>query len=154
MTARQLIEYGKKDSLFCTLMFYVVKRSNISAHNTFIRVESRAVATEKDRERGGWGGSFFSTFPALSPAVCDALLLLIQCLCKVHHGSIGIWWQETFCEVVRADITHPIMQSSKQLQFWNKTRNSFSVFLTWAETSHAHSRLDSVSWQLPTCHVL
>lgn len=39
MTARQLIKIGKIKS--DTLMFYVVKRSNISAHSAFIRVESR-----------------------------------------------------------------------------------------------------------------
>lgn len=141
-----LLNMGRTKSvtLFSALMFYVVKRSNISAHNAFIRVESRA-ACHRKREREG-GGFTLLTFPALSPPVCDALLLLLkEGWCKVHHGNRGIWWQEAFYEVARADITHPIMQSSQQLPPWNKT-----LFgdLTRTETSHTHSCVESVSWTL------
>lgn len=51
-----LLNMGRTKSvtLFSALMFYVVKRSNISAHNAFIRVESRAACHRKrERERGG-----------------------------------------------------------------------------------------------------
>lgn len=50
-TARRLIEHGKTKSgtLLSALMFYVVKRSNISAHNAFISLQSRAGC---HRERG------------------------------------------------------------------------------------------------------
>lgn len=76
MTARQLIKIGKikGDTLCGTLMFYVVKRSNISAHSAFIRVESRRLP-RRDSETGEF---ILSTFPDLSSLVSDALLLLLN----------------------------------------------------------------------------
>lgn len=86
------------------------------------------------------------TFPALSPPGCDALLLLLNWgLRKVHHGNRGIWWREAFCEVARADITHPIMQSNQQLPLGNK-HATFYGLLTWTEASRSHSCDESVSW--------
>lgn len=53
------MEKLKPDTLFGLLMFYVVKRSNISAHNAFIRVETRAGChTQRERERDGGIHSF------------------------------------------------------------------------------------------------
>lgn len=135
-TARQFIEYGKKKNkvtLFGALMFYVVKRSNISAHNAFIR--------ESTRPRTETGIHSFDIPCFVTAALWRSPPFVKRGLRKVHHGNRGIWWQEAFCEVARADITHPIMQSSKQLPSWNKTRNSqfFFGFLTCSETSHTHS---------------
>lgn len=76
------MENQKSDTLFSTLMFYVVKRSNISAHNAFVRVQSRA-GCHREREREG--EFTLLTFPALSPSVCDALLLLLKR--GLHQGA-------------------------------------------------------------------
>lgn len=80
------------------------------------------------------------TFPALSPSVCDLRPLLLERLCKVHDGSRGIRWQEAFWEVVRADITHPIMQSCKQLQLAAVFLFFFLSPFTHYETSAQSSR--------------
>lgn len=76
MTARQLMKNGKtkSDTLCSLLMFYVVKRSNTSAHNACIRVESR----RPPHRASETGGNSLSTFPALSSLVSDALLLLLN----------------------------------------------------------------------------
>ena len=98
---------------------------------------------ERERERE----FTLLTFPALSPSVCGALLLLLKRgLRKVHHGNRGIWWQEAFCEVAEADITHPIMQSSQQLPLGNKTRNFFTGFLLEVKRHAAIHAAESVSW--------
>lgn len=81
MTARQLIKIGKIKS--DTLMFYVVKRSNISAHSAFIRVESRRLP-HRDSETGEFT---LSTFPALSSLVSDALLLLNEGCARCIMGT-------------------------------------------------------------------
>lgn len=125
--------------------FYVVKRSNISAHSAFISAEPATTQKERERERE----FTLLTFPALSPSVCGALLLLLKRgLRKVHHGNRGIWWQEAFCEVAGADITHPIMQSSQQLPLGNKTRNFFTGFLLEVKRHPAIHAAESVSWTL------
>ena len=143
------IEYGKKQKKTkwhssARSCFYVVKRSNISAHSAFISVESSAGRhRERERERE----FTLLTFPALSPSVCGALLLLLKRgLRKVHHGNRGIWWQEAFCEVAGADITHPIMQSSQQLPLGNKTCNFFIGFLLEVKRHTAIHAAESVSW--------
>lgn len=119
---------NKCDTLFSLLMFYVVKRSNISALDALISVESRAAwETETERKVGGWRVFLLFWHPPLCHQRSDTLLLLFKKkkkktgFGKVHHGNRGIWWQEAFWEVARADITHPIMQCSKQLPVWNKT---------------------------------
>lgn len=132
-TARQFIKNGKTktNTFFSRLMFYVVKRSNISAHNAFIRVESRAGC---HKERGGIHSFNIPCF--VTVGLWRSSSFVKRGLRKVHHGNRGIWWQEAFCEVARAHIKHPIMQSSQQLLLWNKTHNSmWSSYLNWDVTS-------------------
>lgn len=70
---------NKCDTLFSLLMFYVVKRSNISALDALISVESRA-AWETETERKV-GGGFFYSFD-IHRFVTNDLTLFSFCLIK------------------------------------------------------------------------
>lgn len=73
----------------------------------------------RERERGVKGGERNSVFhhPLLRHPGCSLTLLFFFLftelwLDQVHHGSWGIWWQVTFCQVFRADNvlqTHTVM---------------------------------------------
>lgn len=70
---------NKCDTLFSLLMFYVVKRSNISALDALISVESRAAwETETERKVGGWRVFLLFWHPPLCHQRSDTLLLLFK----------------------------------------------------------------------------
>lgn len=143
---------NKCDTLFSLLMFYVVKRSNISALDALISVESRAAwETETERKVGGWRVFLLFWHPPLCHQRSDTLLLLFKKKKKKQGLERCIMgteefddrkhferWPELTLHILLCNVANSCQCGTKH--------SSLKGFLTRSKTSHRHSCVESVSW--------